>query len=183
MTGVILFRAQPFHNGHMHTIKQAFNDCRKNNSDLYVFVGSADKYRTKRNPLPINFRIMLIEGSIKEVFDPQDIAHIHIIPLADMTDETDNSYAWGQYLFIKMLYHTRDVDMTIYYSDNPEIIFSWFEEEISWCFSVKLIERYNGISATQVRNYIIKGEPVDKFVPNFVNNHIDEIREYFKDEV
>ena len=56
MTGVILFRAQPFHNGHMYMVQKAYNDCRKTNCDLYIFIGSADKYGTKRNPLPIELR-------------------------------------------------------------------------------------------------------------------------------
>ena len=46
MVGVILFRAQPFHNGHLYMIKKAYEDCRQNQSDLYVFVGSADKSDT-----------------------------------------------------------------------------------------------------------------------------------------
>ena len=68
MTGVILFRAQPFHNGHLNMIQKAFQDCQKTNSDLYIFVGSADKSGTKRNPLPIEYRLMLIEGALHEEY-------------------------------------------------------------------------------------------------------------------
>lgn len=68
MTGVILFRAQPFHNGHLNMIKKAVEDTLSNNGDLYIFVGSADKSGTLRNPLPIDFRLMLIQGSLHEAF-------------------------------------------------------------------------------------------------------------------
>ena len=60
MTGVILFRAQPFHNGHLAQIYKAYADMRDINSDLYIIVGSADKYGTKRNPFPIGVRLDLI---------------------------------------------------------------------------------------------------------------------------
>lgn len=43
MTGVILFRAQPFHKGHLNMVQKAFEDSRTNGAELYIFVGSADK--------------------------------------------------------------------------------------------------------------------------------------------
>lgn len=179
MTGVILFRAQPFHNGHLHMIKKAFEDCRKDGTELYVFVGSADKHGSKRNPLPIDFRVMLIMGSLHEVFSADDMKHIHIIPLDDLTDESDNSYNWGRYLFMKMFYHTKDSDMTIYYSDRPEIMLGWFDNEDRWCLRFKFLDRYEGISATMVRTLIQQSFEVAKnFVPNFVAMHFDQISDY-----
>ena len=154
MTGVILFRAQPFHEGHMNMIVKAYEDCRKTNSELYIFVGSADKSGTKRNPLPIDFRLMLINGALHEYYSAQNLQHIHVIPLEDMSDESDNSYHWGRYLYMKMLNHTKDPDMTIYYSDNPQIMLSWFDAEDRWCLRFKFLDRYENISATLVRKTI-----------------------------
>ena len=181
MTGVILFRAQPFHNGHLNMVTKAYQDCSKYNGDLYIFVGSADKSGTKRNPLPIDYRIMLIEGALREEYNMQDLAHIHVIPLDDMTDEADNSHEWGRYLFMKMLYYTKDPDMTIYYSDKPEIMLSWFDAQDRWCLRFKFLDRYEGISATLVRKLILDEAPMDKFVPDFVKVHIDEIRKYLEE--
>ena len=92
MTGVILFRAQPFHNGHLNMVKKAYQDCLSTKSQLYIFVGSADKSGTERNPLPIDFRLMLIEGALHEEFAASDLQNIHIVPISDLTDETDNSH-------------------------------------------------------------------------------------------
>lgn len=180
MTGVILFRAQPFHEGHLNMIKKALEDCSKTTSDLYVFVGSADKFEGLRNPLPINFRMMLIEGSLHETFTLDELKHIHLVPLDDLTDETDNSYHWGRYLFMKMLKHTKDPDMTIYYSDRPEIMLSWFDADDRWCLRFKFLDRYKGISATLVRTFIESNEDeiVAKLVPSFVYMHLDEIKKY-----
>ena len=170
MVGVILFRAQPFHNGHLNMVQKAFQDCVENNCDLYIFVGSADKYGTKRNPIPIDFRLMLIEGALREVYTMEDLKHIHIFPLEDMTDESDNSHGWGRYLYMKMFSKTKDSDMTIYYSDNPLIMLSWFAQDERWCLRFKFLDRYNGISATQVRQSIENNIDIatKEIIPPFV---------------
>ena len=181
MVGCILFRGQPFHNGHMNMVQKAYEDCRKCGCDLYIFVGSADKVGTVRNPLPIEFRTMLIEGALHEEYAMQDLAHIHVIPMCDMTDESDNSYSWGRYLFVKMLYYTKDSDMTIYYSDRPDIMLNWFDQQDRWCLRFKFLDRFEGISATLVRNLIMNDMPVDKYIPPFVHMHMEEIKKYMKE--
>lgn len=178
MTGVILFRGQPFHNGHLNMVKKAYEDCKNSNSDLYIFIGSADKSGTIRNPLPIDFRRMLIEGALHEEFGIADLAHIHVVELEDMTDESDNSYSWGRYLFLKMFYHTKDADMTIYYSDRPDIMLNWFDAQDRWCLRFKFLDRFENISATLVRKLIMSDLPVDRYVPPFVNMHLAQIKEY-----
>lgn len=181
MTGVILFRAQPFHNGHLNMIKKAVEDTLSNNGDLYIFVGSADKSGTLRNPLPIDFRLMLIQGALHEAFSSDILQHIHVFPLDDLSDETDNSYGWGRYLFMKMLAKTHDSDMTIYYSDDPKIMLSWFDAEDRWCLRFKFLDRYENISATRVRKAILNNtEDVADLVPPFVFMHINDIKEYLR---
>lgn len=181
MVGVILFRAQPFHKGHLFMVRKALQDCMENDCDLYVFVGSADKTGTARNPLPIEFRTMLIEGSLHEAFKPEELKRIHIYPLNDLTDEADNSYNWGRYLFMKMYNKTKDSDMTIYYSDKPEIMLSWFDADDRWCLRFKFLDRYRGISATKVREVLLDDvtpEEILEYIPNFVFIHLREIRKY-----
>ena len=180
MTGVILFRAQPFHNGHMNMVKKAYSDCETMNSDLYIFVGSADKWGTRRNPLPIEFRLSLINGSLHEEFSADALRHIHVIPLNDLTDESDNSYNWGRYLFVKMFNETHDSDMTIYYSDDPRIMLGWFDAEDRWLLRFKFLDRVDGLSATKVRDAFIRNnrEYVKYLVPAFVFMHYDDIRNY-----
>lgn len=185
MTGVILFRAQPFHNGHLCMVEKAFKDSRENGGDLHIFVGSADKSGTKRNPIPVDFRLMLIKGSLSEVFTSDELKHIHIHPLNDLTDEADNSHSWGRYLFMQMLGETRDMDMTIYYSDNPQIMLSWFSAEDRWCLRFKFLDRYKGISATMVRKVMcdldLSNEYLERLVPNFVLMHREEIIKYLEE--
>lgn len=185
MTGVILFRAQPFHIGHLHMIEKGFRDSRENDGDLYIFVGSADKAGTKRNPLPIELRLSLIEGSLHEAFTSEELKHIHVYPLDDLSDEANNSYDWGRYLFMKMLGKTHDSDMTIYYSDNPQIMLSWFDAEDRWCLRFKFLDRFEGISATLVRAMLLNENIDDKdllnVIPPFVYMHRNEIIKYLEE--
>lgn len=183
MTGVILFRAQPFHNGHLNMIQKAFEDSRACDADLHIFVGSADKKGTVRNPLPIDFRLMLIRGALHEVYDTEQLKHIHIHALDDLTDEADNSYAWGRYLFMKMFSETKDPDMTIYYSDNPQIMLGWFAPDERWCLRFKFLDRFENITATITRQQFLQDNKVmvKHLVPNYVYIHYDEILNYLKE--
>ena len=94
MTGIILFRAQPFHNGHLAQIKRAFRDMRTLEGDLYVIVGSANKFGTKRNPIPIDVRMDLITGTLEEEFSYKQRQHLKVVPLDDLSDEANNNYDW-----------------------------------------------------------------------------------------
>lgn len=181
MTSVILFRAQPFHNGHLNMIKQAYKDARENNSDLYIFIGSADKAFTERNPIPIEYREDLIIYSLIDEYKCKDLSHIHIVKLNDLSDETDNTYEWGEYLYNNMYKYTRDKDMTIYYSDNPEIILSWYEK----CpLKIKFVDRIDNISATQVREAIKNKdrEAVKNMVPKAVFDNLSILERFIKYE-
>jgi hypothetical protein len=109
---------------------------------------------------------------------------IHIFPLADMTDESDNSHGWGRYLYIKMFSKTKDSDMTIYYSDDPRIMLGWFAQDERWLLRFKFLDRFEGISATLVRQAFQMengDEIVRKLVPSFVFNYREEIRNYLKE--
>jgi hypothetical protein len=80
-----------------------------------------------------------------------------------------------------MLHKTKDSDMTIYYSDRPDIMLNWFDADDRWCLRFKFLDRYKGISATQVRKLIEEDISLDGFVPPFVNMHINQIKDYMND--
>ena len=71
--------------------------------------------------------------------------------------------------------------MTVYYSDRPDIMLNWFDAQDRWCLRFKFLDRYENISATLVRNIILNDMPIDKYVPPFVNMHIEEIKKYMKE--
>lgn len=184
MTGIILFRAQPFHNGHLAQIKRAIEDVRELNTHLYIFVGSADKFGTKRNPIPIDVRLDLIKNSLNEEFGKETLKYIHVIPLDDLSDEANNTHSWGIYLYKAMCKYTNDTDFIFYYSDKPEIALSWFGDNERGHICFKFLPRVeNEISATQIRTLLASYEEVDKFylkkyLPLYVFQAIPELHNY-----
>ena len=185
MTGVILFRAQPFHNGHLHMVKTAFEDCIRNfDSDLHIFIGSADKCGTPRNPLPIDLREDLVKGAIEDTFSPKDQKRIHVHRLNDLTDEADNSLDWGNYLYKKIVEKTKDKSIMFYYTDNPQIMLSWFEgnELLQSLVSFKFLERHQGISATKVRKAILEEHyTLPWLLPEYAWPKFQEIKKYLEE--
>lgn len=197
-TGIILARLQPIHNGHLELIKKAWQE----NDEVYVFIGSADKFN-KRNPIPISTRLELTKEAVVEMLwkeyedlwpdtEPKGVnnileyAHMNIVPLDDLDDETNNSHEWGFYLYSKVVTTTGNPNFTIYYSDGFEIITTWFPGFILRNnVSLSLLARNsvkNGVSATSVRKMIMDGddEALKESVPTCVfekRNHIKALIE------
>lgn len=184
MTGVILFRAQPFHNGHLAQIKRAFEDMRKLDGHLYVIVGSADKSGTKRNPIPIDVRLDLIERVLEDEFSCKQRQYLHVVPLEDLSDEANNTWSWGAYLYRNMCQITEDTEFVFYYSDKPEIALSWFNDATREHIWFKFLSRVaEMVSATYIRSLLanLNSESVyflKKSVPSYVYSKISELHEY-----
>lgn len=171
--GVILARLQPIHNGHLALISKASRE----NEEVHVFIGSADKFN-ERNPIPISLRSEFAAQAIKEA----ELTNVFIHWLDDLTTESDNSHDWGFYLYSKIVTEIQQSDFTIYYSDGFEIITSWFPSFLLRNnVSLSLLARNateEGISATQVREYIIDDNPKLKdVVPNVVFNNREGIKQ------
>ena len=173
--GVILARLQPIHNGHLSLIRKASNE----NDEVYIFIGSADKFN-ERNPIPINIRESLAKAAIEEA----NLKNVYIRLLDDLSDESDNSHDWGFYLYSKIVTEIQQSNFTIYYSDGFEIITSWFPGFVLRNnVSLSLLARNtteNGISATQVREYILKDDPGLK---NVVPTQVYECRSTLKNMI
>ena len=101
--------------------------------------------------------------------------------LPDLTDESDNSLDWGFYLYANIVEHTKEASFNIYYSDGYEIITTWFPKFILRDYiSMTLMARTqveNGISATIVRDKLIKDEPLEGIVPD----NVIEVRQFLKE--
>jgi len=193
-TGVILARLQPIHNGHLALIEKAVNE----NDEVYVFIGSADKFN-QRNPLPISLRMQLAQEAINDRFGTSNTHYgldneysvtydkdkIHIIPLDDLTDESDNSHDWGFYLYSKIVTECKNPCFTIYYSDGFEIITTWFpsfilRNNINLCLLARNAT-VSGISATKVRQMIEEdNKDLDVYVPKCVVDNRETIKKHIE---
>lgn len=177
-TGVILARLQPIHNGHLELIRQALNE----NEKVLVLVGSADKV-DRRNPIPIKLRVEMAKNAIAEKF-AHDAERVTVQQLNDYTDETDNSYDWGFYLYAHIVKFIESPYFTLYYSDDFQIIMKWFPSFIfSEFVSFKLNARgaiFNALSATKVRQMIKDNnlEELRECVPTSVLENVTLIRHF-----
>lgn len=179
-TGIILARFQPIHMGHIELIKKACAE----NDEVLIFIGSADK-QNARNPIPWKVRMDLVNGAINECLPSTDnLKGIKIIPLPDLTDETDNSHDWGFYLFTNIVKYADGDQYTMYYSDGYEIITSWFPGFVLYNnLSLSLLARggcHDGVSATLVRRAILNGEPLEELVPKCVTKQADLIKTFIE---
>ena len=183
--GVILARLQPVHKGHLALIEKSI----KENDETYIFVGSADKFN-ERNPIPIGLRIQLLRGAIEESFPDfqwRDAYNnygdgqrtITIVPLDDLSDESQNDHEWGFYLYSNIVSASGSANFTMYYSDGFEIITSWFPGFILRNnVSLNLIARNTmeeGISATVVRNAIENNDI--GILQKYVTKNVIDLRE------
>lgn len=183
MTGIILFRAQPFHNGHLAQIKRALKDTADICKDLYILVGSADKVGTKRNPIPIDVRLDLIKNSCKEYYGNGWDMHLHIVPFNDLSDEANNTHSWGNYLYENMCKITGDTEFVFYYSDKPEIALSWFDDSTRNHLYFKFLPRVDNINATAVRAALVRLDRTDwmalgEDLPPYVYSKVNELHKY-----
>ena len=188
--GVVLARLQPIHNGHLALIKKAVAE----NDEVYIFIGSADKFN-QRNPLPISLRLQLAEEAIDFEFkEPytnfegdtkQTKDKIHIVPLDDLTNESDNSHDWGFYFYSKVVTETQCSNFTVYYSDGFEIITTWFpsfilRNNVSLCLLARNAT-VDGISATKIRKMIEEdSNDLDVYVPKCVVDKRETIKKHIE---
>lgn len=149
--GVLLARFQPLHNGHMKIIK----DMLDNNKEIYLFIGSANLKHTERNPYDINVRNVLLRMSCIEAFSKDCYKNrISILPLEDLTNENDNNFAWGDYLYNSIVEKIGTDKFDFYSGESMDKLNSWFTNEIKSNINFKLYDRNDGFSATKVRNAI-----------------------------
>lgn len=162
-TALFIGRFQPFHKGHLATVKFALRSVDR----LVIVVGSAQKSHEVRNPFTAGERIMMI----KEALDADgeiDAGRILIIPVPDVNDHS----VW-----------TRQVDMLVPQYDlviaNDPFTLMLFRERGTRAIEAPLVER-NKLSATEIREKMARGEKNwTVLVPRGVSkviNRIDGVR-------
>ena len=88
-TGMICGRFQSIHKGHIALINHGLSLC----DNLLVFIGSAQRQGTVRNPFSYELR----RNSLDKIFKNQD--RLAIQPLYDLASEDKISDGWGRYLY------------------------------------------------------------------------------------
>lgn len=158
-TGLFVGRFQPFHLGHLATVKFAL----KSVGRLVIVVGSAQKSHEARNPFTAGERIAMIKDSI-DADGEIDSRKILIIPVPDV----DVHSLW-----------TRQVDMFVPKYDvvfsNDSFTLHLFNEAGARTVKPPLHDREK-MSGTEVRRRMIAGEDWRELVQEPVAKIIEGIR-------
>ncbi|HKU48511.1 MAG TPA: nicotinamide-nucleotide adenylyltransferase [Nitrososphaera sp.] len=158
-TGLFIGRFQPFHKGHLATVKFALGMVGR----LVIVVGSAQKSHELRNPFTAGERISMIKESLDADRDI-DLRKVLIVPVPDV----DVHSLW-----------TRQVDMLVPYYDlviaNDPFTLMLFRERGTKVIEAPL-QRRNELAATHIREMMIKGDSGwTKLVPPEIPGIIEKI--------
>lgn len=171
--GYIIGRFAPLTLGHERLINIALEKVDK----LLIFVGSADKSGTYRNPFDIKLRIDLIEKVYKEEIESGKIV---LKPLDDLTNEEDYlNKNWGKYLLDNVSKFLLEKPYYFIYGEEPTRE-DWFtKEELKNIRKVIVSRNKEDISATKVRKYIADGnqESFKKYTNKKIHSYYKILRE------
>lgn len=179
--GAFLSRMQPLHVGHLGMIDKALSE----NDEVIILIGSQNKEGTIRNPLKIDLRREILEETLLDRYKNEDNERIKILELADWSSETDieANLEWGRYLYYNIVSQTCEKAFTMYFSDEPEIIENWFQDEvIRKRITIKTYRReemFEAVSSTKIRNAFLNDnkEYIEKSVPKAVIKRYDIIKD------
>jgi len=156
-TGLFVGRFQPFHKGHLATVKFALGKV----DQLVIVVGSAQKSNEPRNPFTAGERVSMIKQSLD--FEKVEAGRILIIPVPDV----DVHSLW-----------IRQVDMLVPKYDvvfsNDSFTLMLFRQRGVKTVEAPLVDRKE-MQATEVRKKMAIGEEWENLVPAAVARIINEI--------
>jgi len=156
-TGLFVGRFQPFHKGHLATVKFALGKV----DQLVIVVGSAQKSHESKNPFTADERVRMIKESLDS--DKVDMFKVLIIPVPDV----DVHSLW-----------TRQVDVLVPKYDvvfaNDPFTLMLFRERGVKTVEAPLLDRRE-MQATEVRKKMATGEAWESLVPAPVAVIIKEI--------
>ncbi len=156
-TGLFVGRFQPFHKGHLATVKFALEKV----DQLVIVVGSAQKSHESRNPFTAGERIRMIKESLDA--EKVDTSNVLIIPVPDI----DVHSLW-----------TRQVDLLVPKYDvvfaNDPFTLLLFRERGVKTVEAPLVER-SEMQGTEIRSRMVSGGEWQHLVPAPVAKIIDEI--------
>lgn len=165
-------RAQPMHLGHLDIVKKASAE----NEKVLVFVGSANKSGTKRNPLDISDRLFFV----RSVIENERLNNVVVAPLSDWSREDAYALAkeWGRFFYYNAVNALESKTFTLYYNDDIEIARNWFDDDLQKRVEIVHSGKDRDVSATKIRESILADDTdfLKKVLPQIVYDKRDYIR-------
>lgn len=150
---LFLGRFQPFHRGHLVDVEKASSE----NHEVVIVIGSAQHNNTTENPFSVKEREEMINRTLKA----NNISNYKIITVDDINN--DDEYVEHVNQFVP------EYESVYTHNDLTKKLFGEKNYKIVW---VKLI---NNISATKIRNRIMKNENWKELLPKEVSDYLEEI--------
>jgi len=174
MPAAFIGRFQPFHNGHLEAIKWIF----KKKKEIFIIIGSLQEFSTKDNPFSFQERKKMIEKALLGA----GIKSFKIYGVPDSFDDV----LWAEKVLeiskTRAAAKGEEEDLSSSPLKKKEI--SVFTQN-SWTkrclekISVNVFPHsifFNGLSATQIREKILKNEKWEDLVPKEVLKYLEKIK-------
>ncbi|MCL5429932.1 MAG: nicotinamide-nucleotide adenylyltransferase [Candidatus Marsarchaeota archaeon] len=145
--GIFIGRFQPFHIGHLHTIKEALKLC----DAIVIGIGSSQEHGTEKNPLDERTRAAMISAALEKAGIHHERFSILALPDFKSDDE------WFGYV----MHHSAGIEVV--FSDNPWVIGIFKKEGI---LTKEFFLDREHISATHIRELIRNGGDWKHLVPD-----------------
>jgi nicotinamide-nucleotide adenylyltransferase len=164
-SALFIGRFQPFHNGHLKVIEQILEE----NDRVIIAIGSAEKNFLPQNPFTAGERFQLIEEALKEAKIPAK--KYCIIPIRNV-----NNYAlWVNHINIYIPPYQKIYTGSKLIKACYEGKYSRPHETNKTGAEIIQLKRLLNISATKVRESIVKDQKWKKMVPKAVVKKITEL--------
>ena len=178
--GVFIARFQPLHKAHMYVIEKALKECDK----VVIMLGSSNKENMPRNPFNFRLRKELVSESLSNIHDMTKI-QIYQFPDWSQENKVNDDIVWGHYLYYNIVSRINQKNFTLYYSDNPDVVKNWFDDEVKDYISFCFLDRnkvFEGLSSTKIRQALLDFTPeakkyLYKVLPEAVFERVEELRD------
>lgn len=146
--GLYVGRFQHFHIGHQAVLDKALLLCDR----VLVLVGSSQEQGTLRNPFSAATRM----GLISEIYPIQMGVNVSTLP--DLSGPDDITPDWGRHVLATVKQLTRKLPEVMIYG-NDQARSAWFDpQDIATVSEVIVSRQLNPISATQMREWLLRGD-------------------------
>lgn len=179
--GVFLARMQPVHNAHLFLVNKALEECDK----VLIVLGSENKLDMLRNPFEISLREQMLRECLTE--EQNKKVSVETLPDWSMESDLEGAQIWGRYFYYNVVSRIGQKRFSIYYSDDPAILDSWFKNtEVFPYITYRNFERENlfeGLSSTKIRQAFINQdrEYIARYCPESVISRFEYLSSYYKD--
>lgn len=178
--GVFLARMQPVHNAHLFLENKALEECDK----VLIVLGSENKLDMLRNPFEISLREQMLRECLTEEQNKKIL--VETLPDWSMESDLESTEIWGRYFYYNVVSRIGQKRFSIYYSDDPAILDSWFKNtEVFSYITYRNFERDNlfeGLSSTKIRQAFINQdrEYIARYCPESVISRFEYLSSYYK---